>query len=660
MIDISTQETMVTIVDNDTLGVVGATVTSTTSTSTAGYYGANDTIEFTVTFNGAVTVTGTPQFTFELGGQTRQAWYLSKTPSGELVFTSTIYSGDDHDGISWVANSLGLNGGTIKFTHTDPAKQVNADLSHPAQGALPSQKVDTTKPSLALGVGATLTMTFTEALNTAAPATSAFTVRVGGGTGTNPTAVTVSGRVVTLTMAADFTGGHTTVTYTKPSTNPLRDLSGKEADALTNRTIRTAPPLPVGVVFESHLFTVKEGETVSVAVWLNRDPERTFTIPIWKTYDGVGVNDFNFPDGVTFNSGEIFKALTFTATEDQLDENGQQMGLRFGTPPPGVTPGFPRQSAVYIIDEDGAGVSVSTSTISVARGESEMYTLVLATLPTGDVTVTPLSREGHVTFSPPAITFTPNDWDMPKRVTVRASATAGGIDTIAHTVSCYGGVGAVHAARHGDVRRRRLWRRRKLRRGSRHADGDPHSDALADSDCGAFSHADADRDDNAAAHNDTNRHANADRDAHAATDRHAGAHATAGCHAAADPDARADRNGDATAHGDAAAHRYASAHCHCHTHAAAHADIAAYADAAAYTAAYAYTATTAAAHGHGDCNSHAAGRRRSRAAVAVAVAAAGAAGRSGCRGRLRLLRARTPRPLAAATPSPRRKTLDDV
>ena len=359
-------------------------------------------------------------------------------------YTFAATDRDDYDGISWRANSLSLSGGTIKFMHTDPAEQVNAALTHAAQGALPDHKADTAKPTLrstlAVETTKTLTLTYSEALNTAAPATSAFTVRVSGSSGVNPTGVSILGRVVTLTMAADFTGGHTTVTYTKPSTNPLRDLSGKEADALTNRTIRTAPPLPVGVVFESHLFTVKEGETVSVAVWLNRDPERTFTIPIWKTYDGVGVNDFNFPDGVTFNSGEIFKELTFTATEEQLDENGQQVGLRFGTPPPGVTPGFPRQSAVYIIDEDGAGVSVSTSTISVARGESETYTLVLATLPTGDVTVTPLSREGHVTFSPPAITFTPNDWDMPKRVTLRASATAGGIDTIAHTVSCYGHV----------------------------------------------------------------------------------------------------------------------------------------------------------------------------------------------------------------------------
>ncbi len=232
----------VTIVDDDPLGVSNIEVTSTT---TGGYYDISDTIQFNVEFNGAVTVTGTPQFAFELGGQTRQAWYLSKTPSGELVFTSTIYSGDDHDGISWVANSLGLNGGTIKFMHTDPAKQVNADLSHPPQGALPSQKVDTTKPSLALalGVGATLTMTFTEALNTAAPATSAFTVRVGGGTGTNPTAVTVSGRVVTLTMVAEFPVGQTvTVSYAKPSTNPIKDLTGRRPTPSATGTSSPRPP----------------------------------------------------------------------------------------------------------------------------------------------------------------------------------------------------------------------------------------------------------------------------------------------------------------------------------------------------------------------------------------------------------------------------------
>ena len=68
--------------------------------------------------------------------------------------------------------------------------------------------------------------------------------------------------------------------------------------------------------------------TDSVTVWLNKDPERTLTIPIWKTYDGgVSFTDFTFPSEVTFTSGEIFKKLTFTTTQDQQDENGERVGF---------------------------------------------------------------------------------------------------------------------------------------------------------------------------------------------------------------------------------------------------------------------------------------------------------------------------------------------
>ena len=247
--------------------------------------------------------------------------------------------------------------------HTDPAEQVNAALAHAAQGALPDHKVDTAKPTLespmVVSTTNTLTLAFSEDLNTTAPAASAF----------------------------------------------------------TDRNVDTRPLVPVGVVFDSHLYTVEEGMTVSVTVWLNKDPERTRTIPIWKTYDGgVSFTDFTFPSEVTFTSGEIFKKFTFTTTQDQQDENGERVGFEIREAAPAVTPGFPRRSTAYIIDDD-AGVSVSTNAISVARGESETYTLVLATLPTGDVTVTPSSREGQVTFSPPTITFAPNDWNMPKTVT---------------------------------------------------------------------------------------------------------------------------------------------------------------------------------------------------------------------------------------------------
>ena len=101
-------------------------------------------------FNGSVTVTGTPQLTFDLGGQTRRANYASGSGSDELVFSYTVTASDadDHDGISWGANALRLNGGTIKFTSADVSARVDADLAHPARGPLPDHKVDTTEPSL--------------------------------------------------------------------------------------------------------------------------------------------------------------------------------------------------------------------------------------------------------------------------------------------------------------------------------------------------------------------------------------------------------------------------------------------------------------------------------------------------------------------------------
>ena len=89
--------------------------------------------------------------------------------------------------------------------------------------------------------GVTLSLFFSEELNTTAPANTAFTVKVDGGTGANPTAVSISGSVVTLTVATAVTQGQTaTLTYAKPTANSIKDLSGKAADACTDRNVDPA------------------------------------------------------------------------------------------------------------------------------------------------------------------------------------------------------------------------------------------------------------------------------------------------------------------------------------------------------------------------------------------------------------------------------------
>ena len=248
--------TTVSILDDDPLVVTGVAVAST---PTGGYYSVGDTIQFTVTFNQYVTAQGGPQFEFELGGATRQAVGGDSEEEMGVTFEYTVAAGDanDRDGISWGANALSLNGGSI----TLPGKGVliprDANRDHAAQAALPAHKVDTAKPSLASAEvdGTTLTLTFSEALNTTAPANTAFTVKLDGGSGANPTDVSIADRDVTLTLAAAVTPAQTaTVTYAKPTSNPIKDLSGKEADAFTDEAVvnrladSTPPTLSVAVL----------------------------------------------------------------------------------------------------------------------------------------------------------------------------------------------------------------------------------------------------------------------------------------------------------------------------------------------------------------------------------------------------------------------------
>ena len=94
----------------------------------------------------------------------------------------------------------------------------------------------------------TLTLTYGSALDeSSTPATDAFTVTVAGSRRT-VTHVSVSGRVVTLTLASAVTDSQeVTVTYTVPVTNPIRDSAGNEADGLSNELVEKAtppPPLP--------------------------------------------------------------------------------------------------------------------------------------------------------------------------------------------------------------------------------------------------------------------------------------------------------------------------------------------------------------------------------------------------------------------------------
>ena len=171
----------------------------------------------------------------------------------------------------------------------------------------------------------------------------------------------------------------------------------------------------------------KENEVV-VTVQLSADPERTMIIPITKTgqgglssadYSGIGSSP-----SLTFDAGNTGMSLTFVAKPDRIDDDGESLKLTFGTMPDArVTAGTTAETVITITDDDdGAGITVSPTTLDIDEGDSGDYTIKLASQPTGPVTIT-ISTPSGSTLTPDdsSITFSSTNWASPQTVTLTAS-----------------------------------------------------------------------------------------------------------------------------------------------------------------------------------------------------------------------------------------------
>ena len=228
---------------------------SISTTPTADTYGRQETIEIAVTASAAVEVVGDPVFRFTIGADpVRAAYDRVNSTATRLLFTYTVLAGDmGADGIS-----IGDGSTTFELDSNDRirtvAQRIDIDRSHPAPGTLSGHKVDGSRiadgvpPALvAAPDGAKvftdeLTLTYDEPLDEgSAPAAGAYEVTAtnGGVTTSLPvSAVAVDGSEVTLTLATPAVFGQVvTLTYTAPATNPLRDLFGNPAGALTNHPV---------------------------------------------------------------------------------------------------------------------------------------------------------------------------------------------------------------------------------------------------------------------------------------------------------------------------------------------------------------------------------------------------------------------------------------
>ena len=234
------------LVTNDTPDTTAPEVSSLEITSNPGSdrtYAAEDTIEVTVTFSETVEVEGTPRLRLRVGTRTRTAGYLRGADTAALVFGYEVAYGDeDSDGVSVDAGRIVLNGGTITDDADNPA-----DLDHEAVAAQASHQVDGVRPAYVSAAvdGASMTLTYGEALDGGSrPAPGDFTVEVGG-SGRSVTGVSLSGSVVTLTLNPEVEHGDTgiRVSYT-PGSSPIQDAAGNDAAGLSNRSVTNTTDAP--------------------------------------------------------------------------------------------------------------------------------------------------------------------------------------------------------------------------------------------------------------------------------------------------------------------------------------------------------------------------------------------------------------------------------
>ena len=236
-------------------------------------------------------------------------------PSVSVNFGSATYSVAETDDTSTM--SVKENEATVTVTlSADPERTVTIPITKTNQGGATSSDYS--------GVPASVTFNTGETSKTFTFAATADTVDDDG----------ESVKLTFGTMPAGVSAGSTSETTISIDDDDL--------------------PADVDVTFEQSSYTVAEGSSVSVKVKLSVAPERSITIPITKSNQGGATSaDYSgVPANLTFGATDTEKTITFAATADNVDDDGESVNLGFGAFPSGVFAGTTTTTAVSITDDD--------------------------------------------------------------------------------------------------------------------------------------------------------------------------------------------------------------------------------------------------------------------------------------------------------------------
>ena len=390
---LGTAAATVTITDDDDPPPTVSTVAIGSSAGTDDSYAIGHAIDVTVTFDGAVDVTGTPQLELTLGATARQAAYSSGSGTAALMFRYTVVEGDaDADGVGIGADKLTLGGGAIKVS----GGTVDAALGHSAAADNAAHKVDGVRPSLSTAAtnatGDAIVLTYDEALAASEPAPGAYGYSVAGGAAAEPTKVAVADMTVTLTVSGIAAADIVTLSYT-PGSNPVRDAVGNDAAALSGQTVTNSVSLPE-VTIAAGTSPVTEGADATFTVTRASAGTADLTVDLAVTETGNTISG-TAPASVIIEANATTATVTVATDGDLLDEDDSEITASVKSKT-GYAVGSPATAMVRVNDnDDPPTVSVDSTALSAGEGHGSVDVAVSLDAPSGKtVTVAYATADG--------------------------------------------------------------------------------------------------------------------------------------------------------------------------------------------------------------------------------------------------------------------------
>ena len=200
----------------------------------------------------------------------------------------------------------------------------------------------------------------------------------------------------------------------------------------------------VSIVLSKTDLTVDEedatGQTYTVKLSHEPSVEVTVTVTGQDTTD-LTLSGLSGTDTLTFSTTTWNDAQTVTVKAGEDTDAKNDVATLVHTGSGGEYGGVAEELAVTVDDDETLGVVISPTAFTVQAGGSNSYTVVLGSLPSGDVTVTLSGHEGAVLSlagidNDNALTFTQDNWHAPQTVSVSADAEAqSSTITIEHSVA---------------------------------------------------------------------------------------------------------------------------------------------------------------------------------------------------------------------------------